>query len=593
MRRAPSIAALLVLLHLLLALAYSVWNPLGEAPDEADHWAYVVYLARERQLPTGPRVTQSKHPPFYHAGAAAIASLAEPRFDFLRANPDIAITPGPTQSPNFFIHTAQEAWPWRDGPLAFHLARLWSVLLSTLAVAAVYGLGRAALPARPGIALLATGIAAALPELAFVGSAANNDGAAAFWSTLALWGAFAIYQGEGRLRPGWWTPLALGLGFLSKVSTAALWPVAGLLILLGAARQAPTAQKGPRAWLGRLIAAWPRWAGTGLAVFVPALLIAAPWLARNWRLYGDPLGMALVQATVDLRTGPWGWAETVWLLRGWFVSFWGKFGGAGHLSYPVWVYWLLAALSLAGLAGLAVRLRRDRALRLPAALLALAVLAVAVGIWRYSLLALGTDQGRLLFPALGPLLLLLAAGLSAWAPRRGAGWVGAALVLGLAALAVYGLSGVIRPAFAPPPPPTPEELATLSGAGAPVAFGELALAGWRVEETPILYWQAMTAPTQDWRTVLRVTAEDGTLVWEWRRSPGYGRWSTDRWPAGAVVRDRYQIGWPDWAGPGRYRVEVGLMPYGGEPVPPVSEAGSETEPDHPYHFLGWLERAGP
>ncbi|HXF62616.1 MAG TPA: glycosyltransferase family 39 protein, partial [Caldilineaceae bacterium] len=286
MRRAPSIAALLVLLHLLLALAYSVWNPLGEAPDEADHWAYVVYLARERQLPTGPRVTQSKHPPFYHAGAAAIASLAEPRFDFLRANPDIAITPGPTQSPNFFIHTAQEAWPWRDGPLAFHLARLWSVLLSTLAVAAVYGLGRAALPARPGIALLATGIAAALPELAFVGSAANNDGAAAFWSTLALWGAFAIYQGEGRLRPGWWTPLALGLGFLSKVSTAALWPVAGLLILLGAARQAPTAQKGPRAWLGRLIAAWPRWAGTGLAVFVPALLIAAPWLARNWRLYG-------------------------------------------------------------------------------------------------------------------------------------------------------------------------------------------------------------------------------------------------------------------------------------------------------------------
>jgi hypothetical protein len=299
--------------------------------------------------------------------------------------------------------------------------------------------------------------------------------------------------------------------------------------------------------------------------------------------------MALVRATVDLRTGPWGWAETAWLLRGWFVSFWGKFGGAGHLPYPAWVYWLLAALSLAGLIGLAVQLRRERTLRLPVALLALAALAVAVGIWQYSLVALGTDQGRLLFPALGPLALLLAVGLSAWAPERGAGRLGAALVMGLAALTVYGLFGVIRPAFAPPPPPTPTELAALPSEGAAAIFGELALVGWQLEEGPILYWQAPTAPTQDWRTILRVTAEDGTLVWEWRRSPGYGRWSTDRWPAGALVRDRYRVGWPEWAGPGRYRVEVGLMPFGGDPIPPDIPAGA-TAPGHPYLFLGWLER---
>ena len=37
----------LLLGHLIIALAYSAINPLGETPDEADHWAYVVYLAQQ------------------------------------------------------------------------------------------------------------------------------------------------------------------------------------------------------------------------------------------------------------------------------------------------------------------------------------------------------------------------------------------------------------------------------------------------------------------------------------------------------------------------------------------------------------------
>src|SRR5688572_21689944 len=113
MSRNRAIAILLILLHALLATAYSAGNPLAEAPDEADHWAYVVYLARERSLPEGPRVTQSKHPPFYHITAAAATSIgavslathsfATSSIELLRANPDVAIHPGPTQSANFFI----------------------------------------------------------------------------------------------------------------------------------------------------------------------------------------------------------------------------------------------------------------------------------------------------------------------------------------------------------------------------------------------------------------------------------------------------------------------------------------------------------
>ena len=77
-RRANLLAVLLATAHLLLALSYSLWNPAGEAPDEADHWAFVVYLANERQLPEGAWMTQSKHPPLAHIGAAMHTPHCEP-----------------------------------------------------------------------------------------------------------------------------------------------------------------------------------------------------------------------------------------------------------------------------------------------------------------------------------------------------------------------------------------------------------------------------------------------------------------------------------------------------------------------------------
>lgn len=579
MSRYRSVALVLVLLHLLFATAFSTGNPLGEAPDETDHWAYVVRLTQERRLPEGARVTQSKHPPFYHITAALVASLATPSFDFMRANPDVAIHPGPTQSPNFFVHTTLEDWPWQDGARAFHLARLWSVLLSTATVAAVSGLANRAFPKRPGVALLATGLTAVLPEFVFIGSAVNNDNAAALFGTLALWGGFAIYQAQGKWRAGWWTSLALGLGLLSKVSTIALWLPVALCILLGAAQPLGESSEPWRAKWQRLLDHWQRVVSTGVITFLPAIVLTAPWLLRNWRLYGDPSGMALVRQTVDLRTTPWTWADSEWLLRGWFLSFWGKFGAVGHLAYPAWVYWLLAVVTIAGLFGLLIAWRQSRRERAAQFLMILAALAVAFSMWRYSLIALGTDQGRLLFPAIGPLLTLLALGLASLPLSSARGWMATTLVAGLSLMAIYGLAGIIQPAFASPPPPSQNEVAQSIPAAGPLNFGELTLSSWTLEGNPVLYWYSHEPPSQDWRTNLRITAEDGSLVWEWRRSPGYGRHSTDHWIAGETVRDEYSVGWPEWAGPGRYRVEVTTYPFGGEPGQ-----------DQPYALLGWLEK---
>lgn len=582
--------------HLLIALLYSASNPLGEAPDEADHWAYVVYLANERSLPVGPQVTQSKHPPFYHATAALIASLAEPTNDFLRSNPDVNVAPHPGWSPNFFVHGPEEQWPGSGAVLAFYLARFWSVLLSTCTVAAAYGLARTAFPQMRHLALATAAVLAFIPEFLFIGASINNDNMAALFGTLALWGAFAHLYGGGAYRSGWWTPLALGLGLLSKTSTLVLWPIVGLAIIVGAANSTTSTETDRsggivRTGIVQLISSWRTWLRTCLLVFVPALLLASPWLIRNWQLYGDPLGMALVRQTIDLRTSPWGWAGTNWLIQGWFRSFWGKFGGAGQIPMPSLIYRSLLVLVLCSMAGvfrLGIR-TKDNRIRLSLLFLVAAIVATVIGIWRYSLIALGTDQGRLLYPALVAFVLLFVAGLLTWVPPRYQHTGGLGLGLIFLALGLYAYFGVMRPAFAPPRVVPIEEWPSLASPD-PIQWSELTLIGWQLGEASTLYWHAQEEPTEDWRVVLRVLAVDGTLVWEWRRSPAAGRWRTDRWPADVLVRDHYQIRWPAWAGPGQYHVEVGLQAFGQDLATPRAVGEGTSQPEKPFVYLGEISR---
>jgi len=574
-------AGFLILFHLLLTLAYSVIVPLGEAPDETDHWAYVVYLAEKRTLPVGPKPTQGKHPPLYHIGAALATLPAQATFGFLRSNPDIQIPPLP-DIPNFFIHTSQESWPWHDGALAFHLARFWSVLLSTGTVFATYRLMARAFPTQGAWIVATTALLAFLPSFSFIGGMVNNDNGAAFCGTLALWGAVALYRSGGKLQAGWWLPLALGCGLLAKVSTLALWPAVAVALWLGVYNRHDGEDVAKRPLLPMLL--------TGFAIFGIATLLATPWLLRNWQHYGDPLGMALTRQTIDLRLDPWTWADTRWLLRGWFVTFWGRFGVIGHIALPSWIYLLLAGLTaISGIGLLKLWLRPPTPqTRSILGLFGLTVLSTAAVIWQYSLIALGTDQGRLLYPAVAPLLALLAGGLLTWSPPHWQWPVAHTLVCLMLAFALYALVGVVRPAFTPPPSVPTTELADLTAVD-PIAFSDLALTNWRLTEPPTLYWQATQPIADDLRVVLRIVAEDGSLVWEWRRSPGGGRWSTDHWTPGTLVRDAYTVRWPDWAQAGHYRVEVGVQPFEEGFLLPQQNQQQVTAGEHPFIFLGWLE----
>jgi hypothetical protein len=379
----------------------------------------------------------------------------------------------------------------------------------------------------------------------------------------------------------------MGLGLWAKVSVAALWPVACLVMLVPGwlDREAQAAGGWRRAFRPRV---WRRAAIAGLV----ALAVTAPWFLRNRQLYGDWMGWPLVLATIDRRAGPFGLAELAWLLRGLFVSFWGKFGGAGHIALPwpfyaLWGGLVIAAIlgwlrQMPGTAGHAVtndrnsgpRCRKSQmagtaghAVGKSAIILLAAPLLTFAWLIAYSRVALGTDQGRLLFPAIGPLALLLTGGLAGlripnYKPQIVLGaWCGILLLIASLAL----IFGLWLP-FAPPPAPSAAEVAAAQPVGRTfgdeiefVSYRWEAAGGQSDKREVVLFWRAARPIAADLRTALRLVNAQGGVIWEWKRSPGAGRFSADRWPVGRLVADRYRV--PAGLLAQAQRVEVGVRPF--------------------------------
>jgi len=561
---------LILLAHFLVTVGYSVVAPLGEAPDELSHYDYFRYVAQERALPAGTGVDEAIQPPLYYLLGALLTFPIEMDFGFARSNPDFSLSaPGGPQ--NLLIHTSLESWPYRGSALAFHLVRLLSAALSTLTVWAIYQLGRELFPEWEALALGAAGFVAFIPEFCFLSGAVNNDNLAAAIGALFLWRLVRLLRAghEGRIGYGEFALLGLllGVGLLTKTSFLAALPLAVLVIV----------------WF-----AWQRWrAGApaavrqalmgGILAFVLAVFIAGGWYWRNVRLYGDPLAWKLIREGVDLRSAPLTAADYAWLLEGLFQSFWGRFGGAAHIRLPASIYWIAGGFSLAAALGVGRFLTRVRVLKgwqRWGLLLAVAWLAVIfAALLRYTAVALGTDQARLLYPALASQVILFFLGLAQWVPPRrwealAGGLTAVGFVFSLLVLLLF-----LRPIYAPPEPVDAATLAGIDTTSAAV-FGErLALVGHEPKEPSgvpggvlrfTLYWRAEWPLDDDLRAEVWVLAPDGGLVAAWKRSPTGGRFSTDRWPVGPVYADPYALKLPDWLAPGEYTLAVGVREFPSE-----------------------------
>ncbi|MCL4396114.1 MAG: DUF2142 domain-containing protein [Chloroflexi bacterium] len=426
---AHRLAAVVVSAFVVLGVVYSVVTPIFEAGDEIWHYPFVQYLATGHSLPVqDPNVQtlweqEGGQPPLYYAlGAAATFWIDTGDLtDRLWRNPEARIgIPLDYGNKNLVVHTSAEDWPWSRTTLAVHLLRVLSILLSTLTVVFTYLLALEINPQSKALAAAAAALVAFNPMFLFISASVNNDNLAVCLATLALLLLTRLVTREVTLRRFVILGLVLGLAALSKASDLGLIVIAAIVFVYLVLRTSGGASRLPGELLVLKRNEPLRIALAGSLVCAAIVLaVAGWWYVRNWVLYGDPLAFNVWVAIAGGRPVPATIATLLGEFQGFRISFWGNFGGVNIIA-PEWVYTLLDGFTILAGIGLvvgAVRRNLPRLLALPAVWLAL----ILVSLVRWTLLTFAS-QGRLIFPAISAVSILMVYGLWQLTPAEpGAG----------------------------------------------------------------------------------------------------------------------------------------------------------------------------
>ena len=578
----------------ILATAYNVAVPLLEKPDEKWHYPYIQNVADGKGLPVygqGAWNQEGGQGPLYYAlAAAATFWVDDSDFDVLaRWNPfytPLADSPR-NDNPNLFVHTDREAWPYRGATLALHLARQVSALMGLVAVLGTYLIVWEIFPGRQapsqgryGTGALATGAAAVVafnPMFLFMASTVSNDVTVAATASLAAWAALRLALRDGPLvRQAALTGLLLGLALLSKTSAVTLGPLVGGALVYRAWREC----------------AWRKLVIGGLVVAAVTLAVTGWWYARNWQLYGDPLGMKVWLQHFGVRDPEPALLDLLPEFDGLEMSYWAVFGWR-DMVVDRWIYDLFfvtdrLALAgwLVGLARVVWRRWRNRASivrwskgDLLSKIIGLGLVwfwlvAAFVALLRYMQL-IWANHGRLLFPAAAAVGIVLFLGWRLWLPRRATPWLAALTGGGLVALSALCLGGYIIPAYAPPTHLTEAQVEAIPHR-LDVEFGGVArLLGYDLPDDAVqpgdvlevtLYWQAIAATEQDYAVFVHLLDEHDLMAAQKDTHPGLGRYPTSRWRAGEAIADTYRLPVSETAyAPSAGPLEVGLyLPESGQ-----------------------------
>jgi 4-amino-4-deoxy-L-arabinose transferase-like glycosyltransferase len=562
-----------------LSLFFTRLFPPFEGPDEPQHFAYVSWLAEGNGFPPQgeeawqtPIRQEASQPPLYYLLAslpARLLDLNDPPAAF-RPNPHFpSDAPGMVpDNKNVAIHYPTDTERLQGGWLALYLARGVSFSFGLILILGVYGLAREVAPGAPRVALAAALLVALMAQVVFIANVVSNDAAAAAMAAVTLW-LLAVLIRRG---PTLWRGLALGAAFglaaLGKASNLVLAApiIAGLAWLVACtvwpSSPALRCNPPPRRTIARATA----------GIVAAAVIVAGWWYARSWALYGTPLGLDThFQA-------PWAFAspdERLNTVNAWlevFYSFWAAFGW-GNIKYPGFVYAILGLLVVAATAGLARAAWRWRRERQPLdttiillALLALTVLAVAASLeaWMRQVTA---PHGRLLFPALAAIAVLLVAGWRSLHHRL------PVLALGLVAtLTVLAPFILILPAYTPPRALAADEFNSHAGTGSiDWRFGQIAELKQLVVETtsaaagdvlPIdLCWRPLARSVgRDYSIMLHIIGPNDSVVAGRRTFPGLGSYPTSAWEPERLFCDRIRLQIPaDLPQTLLYRIEVALL----------------------------------
>ncbi len=573
----------ILILFILIGFIYASVTPIFEASDELWHYPFVRHLADGNPLPVqdpanpGPWKQEASQQPLYYALAAALTFWIDTgdmeAVRWLNPHVDNGVLT-PDGNTNLAIHRPEaERFPWQGTVLAVRLIRLVSVLMGAGTVFFTWRIARVVFPDRPALALAASAVNAFTPMFLFISGAVNNDNLAMLLCSAGLWLMLRNSQRQPALRDSLTLGLVLGLAALTKTSALGLVPLAGLSLLI--ATRDRFAGREWRGWLADLVR-------HGLAIVLPVMVIAGWWYLRNYRLYGDWLGWNAFIQVLGQRSHPASLRQ-LWSERwGFALSYWGLFGGV-NVPMPDWVYHTLNAAGALSAAGLIIFVTQSvrHALRRPEAwltrlwplglLLAWTAL-VFIGLVRWATVT-WSSQGRLVFPAISAISVLLTAGLfgRGGVPRRAGRWLSAALVGFMLAISAIAPLAWIAPAYRPPAGPTDAEIAAIRQP-LDASFGALRLLGYTLSSETVspgstieltLYWETLEQTERNWSVFVHLNDPlINAPVAQRDMYPGQGLLATSLLRPGQRVANRYVILVPGAAyAPAPIDLVVGLYDY--------------------------------
>ncbi len=362
---------------IVLGVLFSVVVPIFEASDEVWHYPMAAHLARTWSLPvqpltpgapSGPWRQEASQPPLYYALSAALTAWIDTSdMEQVRhLNPHVAageVTPDGS-NPNLVVHDpVLERFPWNGTVLAIHLVRLFSVALGAWAVYLTWALVHELYPDPSWLALAAAAVHAFTPMYLFISASVNNDNLIVplcSWALLLM--VRRIKNQESGIRHSLLLGAVIGSGLLTKASAIGLLPLAaatlaweawqGIKSQIGeSAHPVPSKIQNPKP---KILVHVSRFAFHVFLILLPALIISGWWFYRNFRLYGDWLGLNAFYAVLGTRDVV---ADLVqlWAERFAFAAgYWGNFGGL-NVPMPAWIYTILNILAILAALGLTVR----------------------------------------------------------------------------------------------------------------------------------------------------------------------------------------------------------------------------------------------
>jgi hypothetical protein len=398
---------LIFALYFILAVGYSLLMPIWEAPDEPAHYHLAWHLATYDEYPSQELNYEARQPrAYYYFSSWMIRALdmVDPALTRFRHPKEYV----------FNIRKPERRFEWTDENYRFfwgvYLLRWINIILGGIAVWLSWKTFKGIAPEQPALCLAALALGALTPQYLHIMSSVNNDAL----GTLA--GAYLFYaairflnEPSGRLGL-LLIVLAIVLPFVTKLTVL---PVSAAALLILASK-----------WLfGFTQKRWLLYAtlivllGAGIFYLLFPETVQSAVSEIQWRLFSLRKN-ALTEKYIKAIS-----SQIIW-------TYWGKVGWLA-VGLPLWIIRLLTGLGVIGMILHIYASFRSRVRGLQLGLW-LAVWLVAIftllAVFRNGLTTFAT-QGRLLFPAIGALSLLMVAGWHEALPERFQHYLPALIVL--------------------------------------------------------------------------------------------------------------------------------------------------------------------